>query len=47
MEAPATPNPLTLQEMSDLKRFVDPLELWDDLGISLCVLACAFVNACT
>ena len=44
MEVPVTHNPLNPQQMSELKLAVDPLQQCDDLGVSLYVLARAFVT---
>lgn len=45
VEIPVTPNPLTLEQMEALKRTVQPLQLCDDYGIELYILARAFVRA--
>ena len=47
VQIPDTPSPLTVQQSAELEMAINPLEECDDLGVSLYVLACAFVNACT
>ena len=46
VDVPVTRNPLNLQQMEELNQAVDPLEQCDDLGISLYMMARAFIKEC-
>ena len=46
VEIPETQSPLTPHQMDELVHAVDPLEHCDDLGVSLYMMACTFVNEC-
>lgn len=46
VEVPATDNPLTPQQIAELRAAVNPLQDCDNLGVSLYLLTRAFVNAC-
>ena len=47
VQIPDTPSPLTAKQNDELKMAINPLGECKDLGVSLYVLARAFVNACT
>lgn len=47
VEVPITRNPLTQEQMEELRHDVDPLEMCDDYGIRLYLMARAFVRAVT
>ena len=46
VEIPITTNPLTTQQLSELRQTVDPLEQCDDLGVSLYVITRTLVRVC-
>ena len=46
VEIPVTVNPLTPEQMDQLIQAVDPFEQCDGLGVSMYMMAHAFVNEC-
>ena len=47
VEVPGTATPITPEQLCELKAAVDPLEQCESLGVSLYLVARAFVGACT
>ena len=47
VEVPDTPNPLSAQQLVELRELVDPLAPCDDLGISLFARTCIAVQSFT